>query len=277
MTIANAAEQSLKAGDLAGALSQLQEAVRAQPADAKLRVFMFQLLCVMGQWERSLNQLKVASELDALALPMAQMYGAAVRCEAMREQVFEGRKSPTVLGEPDQWLALLIESRLRAGAGDQAQAERLRLRAFDEAPASNGSLDGSPFAWIADADSRLGPVLEAIINGKYFWVPFSRVSSITLEAPVDLRDMVWMPAHLVLDNGGDTVALIPARYPGSHAAGDAALALGRKTIWQEVAPDVFHGLGQRVLATDGGETPFLDVRSITIDSTPPVDTDGERG
>jgi type VI secretion system protein ImpE len=264
MTLSDAAEQNLKSGDPLAALARLQEDVRARPADAKLRVFLFQLLCVVGQWERALNQLKVASELEPLALPMAQMYGDAVRCEAIRDEVFEGKKSPMVLGEPDQWLALLIESRLLAGRGEAAHSEELRLRAFDEAPASSGDLDGRPFEWVADADTRLGPVLEAIINGRYYWVPFSRVSKMTLEAPEDLRDLVWMPAHLQFDNGGESLALIPTRYPGSQSSEDGTIALARKTSWEATGENAFRGLGQRIIATDAGETPMLEIRTISV-------------
>src|SRR5262249_16554888 len=175
MTLSEAAERTLKDGDPRAALARLQEDVRARPSDAKLRVFLFQLLCVVGQWDRALNQLKVASELDALALPMAQMYGEAVRCEVIRDDVFDGKKSPMGLGEPEQWLALLIESRLLAGRGEMSHSEELRKRAFEDAPTSSGNIDGRPFEWVADADSRLGPVMEAIINGRYYWVPFSRM------------------------------------------------------------------------------------------------------
>ena len=235
MMLSEAAERNLKEGDPHAALARLQEDVRARPSDAKLRVFLFQLLCVLGQWDRALNQLKVASELDPLALPMAQMYGEAVRCEAIRHEVFEGKKSPMVLGEPEQWLALLIEARLRAGRGDAAQSEELRLRAFDEAPTSTGQIDGREFEWIADADSRLGPVLEAIINGRYYWVPFSRVRELTMEAPEDLRDLVWMPAHLQFHNGGESLALIPTRYPGSEGSDEGTIALARRTSWEAIA------------------------------------------
>jgi type VI secretion system protein ImpE len=269
MTPAGAAEDSLKSGDPAGALARLQDDVRAHPADAKLRVFLFQLLCVVGQWERALNQLKVASSLDPIALVMAQMYGDAVRCEAIRRDVFEGKKSPMVLGQPEQWLALLIESLLVAGRGERGHAEELRARAFDEAPASGGEIDGRPFQWIADADSRLGPVTEAIINGRYYWVPFSRLSRVHLEAPEDLRDMVWTAAHLEFDNGGESVALIPTRYPGSEASTDGLLALARKTIWTEVAADTYHGLGQRIITTDTDDTPLLAIRTISV--TPAAD------
>ena len=70
MSIADAAESSLRHGDVAAALAQLQEQIREKPANAKLRVFLFQLLCVRGEWERALNQLKVASGLDPAALAM---------------------------------------------------------------------------------------------------------------------------------------------------------------------------------------------------------------
>jgi type VI secretion system protein ImpE len=260
----SAAESSLKNGDPAGALAQLQEQVRANPSDAKLRVFLFQLLCVLGQWERALNQLKVASGLDASVLAMAQMYGEAVRCEAIRSDVFAGKKSPMVFGEPEQWLALLIESLLVAGRGQAKESEDLRLRAFEDAETSAGALNGRPFEWIADADSRLGPVLEAVINGRYYWVPFARLSGLTLEEPADLRDMVWMPARLVFENGGEVVGLIPTRYPDSERSEDGLVVLARKTAWSEVSTDVHHGLGQRVLATDAGDVPLLEVRELVI-------------
>jgi type VI secretion system protein ImpE len=264
MSVANAAELSLKNGDPAAALAQLQEEIRNKPADAALRVFLFQLLCVRGEWERALNQLKVACGLDASALAMAQMYGEAVRCEAIRKDVFDGKKAPMVFGEPEQWLALLIESLLVAGRGDLTQSAELRTRAFEAADTSSGSINGQPFEWIADADSRLGPVLEAVINGRYYWVPFSRLSEVKLEEPEDLRDLVWMPAHLQFENGGEMLALIPTRYPGSESADDGLIALARKTVWQEVAPDTHHGLGQRIIATDAGDVPLLEVRTLVV-------------
>src|SRR5262245_36469674 len=264
MKLADAAEQSLKSGDPAAALAHLQEQVRAKPADPRLRIFLFQLLCVLGQWERALNQLDVASGLDPAALAMAKTYGDAVRCEAIRNDVFDGKKSPMIFGQPDQWLALLIESLLESGRGAHRRSQELRTQAFEEAPSSEGDIDGRPFAWVADADSRLGPVLEAVINGRYYWVPFARLLKVQIEPPEDLRDIVWMPAHLQFENGGESVALVPTRYAGSDDAADGLIALARKTIWEEMAPDMYRGLGQRVLATDGEETPLMEVRTITL-------------
>jgi len=259
-----AAERAVRDGDLQTALRLLQDQIRQQPARADLRVFLFQLLAVMGQWERALTQLNVAADLDAKTLAMAQMYREAIRCEALRADVFAGKMSPVVFGEPAEWVALLIESMLVHGRSRPAEAQSLRARAFESAPATAGSLDGQKFEWIADADMRLGPICEAVINGKYYWVPFERLTRIDIEAPIDLRDVVWMPAHFEFDNGGDTVGVIPTRYPGSESAEEAVLALARKTVWREDAPEVFCGVGQRILATDVGEHPIMDVRTILL-------------
>jgi len=273
MILADAAEQSLKGGDPAAALAHLQEQVRAKPADARLRTFLFQLLCITGQWDRALTQLGVASNLDPETLAMAQTYGDAVRCERVRDEVFAGRKSPLIFGQPEQWLALLIESLLVAGRGELERSAELRALAFDAAPASSGDVDRRPFEWIADADSRLGPVLEAVINGRYYWVPFSRLIKIELEPPEDLRDLVWVPARLQFANGGESVALIPTRYPGSAASPDGLIALARKTVWEEIGPDTHHGLGQRIFATDAEEIPMLEVRAIGLNAVEETDPD----
>jgi type VI secretion system protein ImpE len=108
-------------------------------------------------------------------------------------------------------------------------------------------------------------VLEAVVNGRYYWLPFSRLKEVRIEKPTDLRDLVWTPAYLTLSNGGETVALIPTRYPGSEASPDGAIRMARKTTWTECSPDAFLGLGQRILATDQGEVSLMDIRTLVLD------------
>lgn len=260
------AEESLRSGDLEQALSQLQDQVRKNPSDAKLRVFLFQLLSVLGQWDRALTQLSVAGELDAGALAMVQTYREALQCEVLRAEIFAGRRFPLVFGDPEAWIAFMQEALRVAAEGDAAHAREIRERAFESAPATAGSIDGQPFLWIADADPRIGPMLEAIMNGRYYWVPYQRIQSIEIEAPADLRDQVWLPATLTFANGGATVALLPTRYPGSESSADARIRLARMTDWEEVSDGAFVGLGQRMLATDQAEYPLMDVRKITLDT-----------
>ena len=259
------ATDRLKAGDIDGALQALQLEVRANPGDARRRIFLFQLLCVLGEWKRAIAQLKLCAELDATAIPMAQAYREAIICELHREKVFAGDAAPMVMGAPEQWLALLIEAQGHLAKGRVDEAESLRAQAFEAAPETSGEIDGTRFAWIADADMRLGPVLEAVINGRYFWVPFAAIRSLSLDAPADLRDAVWMPAQIRLVSEGEVVALIPTRYPGTPQHGSAAERLARATGWQDAGAGLFTGLGQRILSTDAVEIALMDARRIEID------------
>lgn len=269
-------EDHLRQGDLAATLEALQAKVRNQPQDAKLRIFLFQLLCVLGDWKRAITQLKVSAELDAGATMMAQTYREAIICEVYREKVFAGEKAPMIFGEPEEWLALLIEAQKMEGQGEGGHAADLRGRAFETAPAVAGSLNGEPFEWVADADMRLGPVLEIIVNGRYFWLPFSHVHRIAAEAPSDLRDVVWTAATLTLGNGGELAALIPTRYVGTVAQGGDAEKLARATTWADLGHDTFAGIGQRLLATDRAETSIMDLRELVL-GDPPATAESTEG
>ncbi|MEN9365843.1 MAG: hypothetical protein RL489_201 [Pseudomonadota bacterium] len=283
------AARRVAAGDLAGALASLQQQVRRQPADARLRIFLFQLLVLLRQWPRAAQQLVLCGELDAGALAMVATCREALQAEQVREAVMSGRTTPLVFGEPPAWIGLLAEALAADGRGDAAVAAVLRARALEQAPACSGTLDGRPFAWLADADSRLGPVLEVMMRGRYGWLPLQALRRIEIDAPEDLRDLVWLPARLTFVSGGETVALLPVRYApdadadseGEGEGGDPATLrdarrLARRTDWIALAPqhqpDQFRGLGQRLLCTEAEERGLLEVREIVIDAPA-----GERG
>src|SRR5690606_17346373 len=125
---------------------------------------------------------------------------------------------------------------------------------------------GEPIEWVADADSRLGPMLELILNGRYYWAPFERIARLRIEPPADLRDTIWAPAQVTWSNGGEHVALVPARYVGSESDEDNAVRLARLTRWEAVSDACYTGRGQRMLATDTGEHPLLEVRELVLQS-----------
>lgn len=259
-------ESKLKEGRPDEALQLLTVEVRNNPADAKRRVFLFQLLALLGQWERAQNQLNVSGELDPLNAMMVGAYTEALKGELVRADVFAGKLLPVVIGEPEQWLALLLQALKLTADGRHEQAAALREQAFEQATAVSGNIDGTPFEWMADADPRMGPCLEIVVNGGYSWVPFSRVQELKFEAPTDLRDKIWVPVQVTWSNGGRAIGFIPGRYPGSERADDNDVVLGRKTEWVDAGADFQIGLGQRMLATDAGDYPLLDARLISFDT-----------
>jgi type VI secretion system protein ImpE len=270
-------EDLLAAGDPQGALKALQQKVRANAADVRLRIFLFQLLSVLGQWQRAIDQLKVCGELDAGTLAMVNTYRTALQCEGVREAVFVGRTLPHVFGPPTEWVALLAQALKLDAEGQHAAAAAQRAAALEQAEARGGTLDTAsteqqPFEWIADADSRLGPVLEIIINGRYGWLPLMHVAQLRVEPVADLRDLVWAPAQVTFSNGGETVALLPVRYTGTPLAEGGPLAMARQTEWVELGAGSgqYRGVGQRVLATEAAELGLLELRRIGLTAAPPA-------
>jgi type VI secretion system protein ImpE len=248
------------AGPLADTLSRVTATCRAQPADASARMQLFRLLCVTGQWERAAAALDVAGRLDAELGYTVLAHRAALACERFRAEVFAGRRAPLFAGEPDAGTAMLAQ----ALASSPEEAAGLRAAAFEAIEPSAGTIDGRPFEWLADADARLGPVLEVFLDGKYYWVPISRIERLKLEMPTDVLDLVWCPAQLTLRGSVAQALLVPSRYPGSEACDDDALRLARRTDWQELADGQHRGLGQRMFATDDDDVALLDVRTIAF-------------
>jgi len=254
----------VQAGRLEEGLSALQAEIRGRPEDPKLRVFLFQLNCVLGRFDKALTQLQLVASLTPESMLLAQIFRPIIACEMLRREVFEGGRTPVIFGQPMEWVGLIVQANGLVAKGEFEAAAGLRARAFEAAPASDGTINGESFDWIADADSRLGPVLEAIIEGKYYWIPFCRIHKIAIGKPEDLRDLVWLRAQFTWTNGGTALGHIPSRYPGTEQAGDGPLRLARKTEWLQHAGETFLGLGQRLLATNGNEYPLLECRSIEL-------------
>lgn len=258
------AELLLQAGDPEAALEALQEQVRADPVDVKLRIFLFQLLAVTGQWKRAQTQLELAGELDPEAAPMMQAYREVLNCELHREAVFQGKSKPLIFGEPEQWVAQLVEAQQAFANGDMESFSMLNNQALESADARSGKINDETFNWIADADQRFGPVFECMFNGQYYWVPMSRVKSFFTEEPTDLRDLVWLPAEITWINDAKITVMLPSRYPRIEGISGTGL-LARRTDWVARTDDIYEGTGQRVFATDQNDYSFLQVRSIVFD------------
>ena len=79
---------------LADLLAEGQNSVRSDPANAKRRTMLFQLMVLSGQWDRALTQLYVIKEMDGEADDFVRTYREVVRCELFRKEVFAGGKTP---------------------------------------------------------------------------------------------------------------------------------------------------------------------------------------
>ncbi len=243
-----AAEDSLASGDLDRTYRQLAEQLRARPDDQRARMFLFQLQCVNGAWDAARSSANLLAQLSPEARMLAVAYGQAIDGEGARGMACHGIDPALLLHASPGWAIDLVN----ALAADAEGAAEMRARAFDACPDTPGEVDGRPFNYLFDGDGRFGPAFEAIVAGRWGLLPFCTVEEIKTEGPVDLRDLVWLPAQIRLREGGSVAALLPARYPGTEQEADSQLRLARRTDWID-GDALVRGIGQRVWTTSSGE------------------------
>jgi len=95
------------------------------------------------------------------------------------------------------------------------------------------------------------------------WVPWSQVRELEVEKPAHPRDLLWTPAKIVLTDGEERRAYLPALYPGTSIAATNDLKLGRMTDWLVPENDgPVRGVGQHVLAAGDRDFGLLEVRKF---------------
>lgn len=243
-------------------IEQLQALIRTSPAKAEHRIHLAQLLMVAGQWERCLQQLQITAQFDPKSTAMAQTYRALIQAEVFREQSFNGQRDPLSFRKPENWQELLAEALIARANNQHEIAEKFQQQAFYEAPTSTFLINETHAEWIADGDSRLGPICEAFINGEYYWLPFDQIKKLTLEAPKDLRDLVWAPAKITLMDFSQHFGFLPSRYVFSYKADNDQLALSALTKWESLYEQSWAGIGQKMLTTNDAEFPLLSIRTL---------------
>jgi type VI secretion system protein ImpE len=255
----------LQEGRLPDALAALKDEVRQAPSVVELRVRLFALHSVLGRLDKASSDLQAIVSLDPSWTLPAQLYQSLIRAELLRREVFAGRAKPLVMGEPEPWLAWTIQALAMESAGQPAEARELRERAWESAPEFGCKVDGHPCQWLSDADHRVGPALEAVLEGNYYWIPFGQLEKIQVTTPEFLVEVVWGPAKLTVCGGAELTAQLPARYPGSETCSDGALCLGQKTDWVDAGGGDKKPVGQKLLESEETDFGLLACRLVEFE------------
>jgi type VI secretion system protein ImpE len=257
-------DELLTSGDLDGARAALVERVRAAPDDQASRMFLFQLLLVLGEWDRAKTQLRTLAQLSPPAQMLAVVYDQLIEAERKRTDAFAGNAPFRILVSTSPWIEKLSRALEISARGDGESGAALRDEAFGEALNVPGKWNDKPFGWIADADPRFGPCFEAVVAGNWGLVPFEAVSSLKSQGPRDLRDLIWLPVEMALRSGQSAAGFLPVRYPGTESSSDGRLRLSRATDWRK-ADHGDAGIGQRIYFTDAGdEYDILSLRTVEM-------------
>lgn len=278
--------------NLQDALTRLESEVRSQPGSVSHRWTLAEFLCLLGHWERALKQLEVGSKLaenrDTKWQTKAQLLRTLVRAEAQRREVFAGRLLPVPVVDRPQWMEDLARALAFHATGDHNQADALRRAALDQAPTGAGvcswqseasdtqTLTEHAFQWIADTDSRLGPVFECILGGGYRWLAYADIATLQIEPPSILLDLLWLPVTLRLRHTSEGLpplrGYVPTRYCGTEDIGADigsnqrdALLLSRLTRWKDVGETGVFALGQKTLMSSNADIPLMRIRALRMD------------
>ncbi|MFB9241699.1 ImpE family protein [Massilia antarctica] len=250
--------------------AQLKELIRRKPDDAQLRAQLFQLLALRGDWPRAQAALTMTLELNPNAHSLAEAYLRPLACELARAQVFAGARRPEVCGA-DAAVERLVDALHFDAAGSDAEAGAVRAAAMAELPARSGHLRLHasdtliPFAWLADGDSRFGPVLELFAGERYLWLPLAQVRRIRLVPATNRCALVWSHGAIDLVSGKEIHAALPVRYPLPAALTEQKILSAAYTEWLALAgADQYLGIGQRMLVSDQGEYALLDIAEIVF-------------
>jgi type VI secretion system protein ImpE len=227
-------QQLFQSGQLDEAVKALTAEVRDNPTDPKRRTFLFELLCFAGDYSRAEKHLDVLSQGGQQSEIGGLFYRGVLAAEKTRHEMFEKQEYP----KPES-------------------ASNVHI---------TGTINGKSFHDLADSDPRVGANLEMFVAGSYMWVPFTLLSSIQIQPPKRLRDLLWIPAVVRTSaafQGRELgEVLLPALHPFSWRSADPAVRLGRATAWEGGENEEPFPRGQKVLLADDEEWPLLELRDV---------------
>lgn len=248
--------------DLNHLFEEAKQRVREKPSDIQARSALWQVMAARGEFDRAAKQLDAMVSLDSSWAMEAVSCQALLRAEMNRQEVLLGRIPPVCLGSSPAWFAdMCLGLELLQSPPRISQALELLTRAQQANDTRSGTLNGQPFTWLCDGDVRFGPCLELIVQGRYFFVPWSRITRLQSRPPTEIRDRLWLHCYVEFGDEGSIEAFLPACYSGSSSD---MHRLGQITEWTEVGAGSFIGIGQKVLMTDIGDFGLLDIRELTF-------------
>ena len=91
---------------------------------------------VTGHWERAVTQLSVSGGNGRGALPWRMRIARRFNASGCAREVFAGKRSPLVFGEPEPWIAALLQALALDRGGHAAEAAEAARQALEAAPAT---------------------------------------------------------------------------------------------------------------------------------------------
>ncbi len=256
------AKELIRAGKLGEARSQLVSEVRDRPGNAATRTLLFQVMALLGEWDKAERHLDVLAAQDVKTEIGVQAYRNLLNMERQRHETFElGRRPPLVPASPPYLeLVFLLWESLNQNDIDEASALQDKIDAAR--PGIAGQCNDKPFTGFSDTDAYLAPFVEAMIHDRYVWIPVECIRELLLPSPRTLLDTIWAPAHITTWEGLTLQCNLPVLYPESCKHAADPIKMGRLTEWVHIGGRFSRGFGQHVFQVGDDELGLLEIREI---------------
>ena len=258
----NEAKIHFDTGNLTGAIESAIQAVKNNPTDAAARIFLFELSCFSGDWDRAERQLDVIGHQSADALIGSQIYRQNFHAERDRLDVFTKGKRPEFMMPPPDYVEELYAANNLFREGKTAEARELLDKIEEERPAFACKVNGEEKEDFRDYNDLTMCIFEAIVKEAYVWLPMEQVVKIEFFEKKTLRDVFWRQAKVEVKNGLIGEMFLPSLYAGSWKNEDDQVRLGRTNNWRDAGEDLYVGEGLRMFFTNGEAVPILDINEI---------------
>ncbi len=258
----NKAKDLLDSGNLAGAIEEALNAVRSKPTDISARVFLFELSCFSGDWERAEKQLEVVGQQDVKAMIGSHIYKQNFKAERDRLSLFSEGLIPECLMPPPNYVEGLLAAVSHVKDGKIAEGIEVIGQVEEQRPAFACKVNGEESADFRDCNDLTMCVFEAIVKDSYTWLPFEQIETVEFVPAKTLRDKYWMQAEIGMTNGTKGEMFLPSLYVNTFNNNNDEIRLGKVTEWRDTGEDIFIGEGVRLYQTDGGYKPISEIESI---------------
>lgn len=257
-----AAKKLLAEGDLTGAIASILDFVRGNPTDIPARIFLFELSCFSGDWERAEKQLDVIGHQDAKAMIGSMIYRENFKAEGDRSGYFADGLQPGILAPPPPYVGDLIQANNRIREGNTAEARNILDKVEEERPAFKALVNGGEVSDFRDYNDGTMCIFEVIFKDQYVWLPMEQVQKVEFFKPKSLRDLFWIQGQVELVEGTNGEMFFPSLYSGSSKSENDRVRLGRMTDWRDLGDDVYSGEGLKLFWMDGKDRSILDIDVI---------------
>lgn len=258
----NEAKTLLEAGNLKGATELALARVKANPTDESARIFLFELACFAGDWDRAGRQIDVIGHQDSKAMISSLIYRQCIEAERKRADFFSKGAKPEFLATPPDYVYGLLTAINLLNEGKTNEAKEILDKVENERPAFACKVNGQEVADFRDYNDLTSVVLEVIIKDSYVLVPFEQIVKIEFFERKSLRDNFWCQANLETDNGTNGEVFVPVLYNETWKSDDDNVRLGKVTDWRDAGEEIYIGEGTKLFAVGSEYKSILDIETI---------------